>query len=201
MISISADIAAAERMLSDIARTQLPFATALALNDTAADVKAREERSLGEDLDGPTPFTKRGLFVRRASKRTLTASVGVKDLQAGYLKYQVKGGTRTPKGRAIPVPVSLRLNKYGNMPRGALGRLGAKKGTFATSPGKLATRHLAPGIYQRGRKGAVKMLVAFEPRAQYKPKWSFVSHAERTARAGFQGHFITRLRQALATLR
>ena len=34
--------------------------------------------------------------------------------QAEYLRYQIEGGTRTPKGTAIAVPTSnVKLNRYG----------------------------------------------------------------------------------------
>ena len=40
--------------------------------------------------------------------------VYLKDKQAEYLRYQIEGGTRTPKGTAIAVPTSnVKLNRYG----------------------------------------------------------------------------------------
>lgn len=202
MLSIKADVDAAERMLSDIGRKQLPFATAMALNDTAADVKEREERGIEQEFDRPTPFTKRALYVRRATKSRLAAQVGVKPVQAEYLRLQVTGGVRRPKRRALVVPAGARLNRYGNLPKGALGRLGKRANVFATSQGKRRAAHLPPGIYQRtgGRAGGrVKMLVAFEPRASYAARWQFHPVAMRRARAVFFDHFVGRMRQAMAT--
>lgn len=203
MLSIKADFDAAERLLSDLGRKQLPFATAMAINDTAESVKRAEELDIAQTFDRPTPFTKRGLYLRRASKTRLTAQIGAKGVQASYLGRQVTGGTRRPAGKALVVPVQARRNAYGNLPKGALARLGQKKNVFATKRGAAATKHLAPGIYQRtGRKGSdLRMLVAFEPSAKYQPRWKFHDLAMRRARAVFQDNFVRRLRQAIATAR
>ena len=69
MFTIEADFNAADRLLSDLGRKQLPFAAAMTLNDVAADVKEDEARGIEETFDRPTPYTKRGLYLRRASTR------------------------------------------------------------------------------------------------------------------------------------
>lgn len=206
VIRVDDNIAAFERQMSDFARSQLPFATALALNDTAAEVKDAEETEVEKALDRPTPFTRRGLFVSRASKRKLTAIVGFKDTQAAYLAFQVAGGHRAPKGRAILVPVGQRLNKYGNMPRSAVARMLKRPDVFVASQSDPRTKHLRPGIYQRnskkGRRGAApNLLVAFEDGAKYRPRLRFDHVAERRASAMFERKFMHRLEQALATAR
>lgn len=199
MLSIKADFDAAERLLSDLGRKQLPFATAMAINDTAESVKRAEELDIARVFDRPTPFTKRGLYLRRASKNKLTAQVGAKRVQAGYLGRQVTGGTRRPSGQALVVPVKARRNAYGNLPKGSVARLGRKKNVFATKRGASATRHLAPGIYQRmGRKGSeLRLLVAFEPSARYQARWKFHDLALRRARAVFRDNFVRRMREAM----
>lgn len=206
MFSIKADFDRADRILSDIGRKQLPFATALALNDTAQDVKLREERQIEKDFDSPTPFTKRGLYLRRASKARLAAQVGFKPVQAEYLRLQVTGGVRSPKRKALVVPAGIRLNKYGNMPRGTVARLAARKDVFVAGRGRGATSHLPPGLYQRpkgkaGRAKPMKMLVAFEPRATYTKRHDFQGTALRLARRQFSQHWARRLKQAIATAR
>lgn len=202
MFSIEADFDAAERLLSDLGRKQLPFAAAMTLNDTAVDVKEDEERSVEEAFDAPTPYTKRAMYLRRASKTRLAAQVGVKTVQAGYLKWQVTGGTRRPSGRAVVVPVKLRRNKYGNMARGAIKRAVAKPNTFMTKRGGRKSAHLAPGIYERprGKRGkSPKLLAAFEPSVKYKPRWDFQERARRKAAAVAQAHFSRRLKEAIRT--
>lgn len=198
MLDITSNRRAFERSLSDVAQKQLPFALSLAINDTLKDVKKNEEKRMRRVFDRPTPFTQRGLYLRRANKRTLSGEVGVKDIQAEYLKLQATGGTRRPKRRAIVVPVGQRLNKYGNMPKGALGRALAKPTTFVASRGKV--KHLPPGIYQRKKRG-VRMLAAFEDSASYEARWRMRVSARKTARARLPVYLSRRLRQAIATAR
>lgn len=203
MLSINDNIAEIERSLSDFARDQLPFAIALTLNDTAQDAKADEERALDRELDRPTPFTKRGIYVRRASKRRLESEVGVKRVQAEYLGLQAKGGVRRPKGKALVLPVGQRRNAYGNMPKGAVRRAAGRADTFATKPGRKKGKHLRAGIYQRVGRGKknLKLLVAFEDRATYKPKLPFDRVAKRTGELVIADHFARRFKEALATAR
>lgn len=201
MFTIKADFDAAERMLSDIGRKQLPFATAMAINDTAESVKRVEELGIGRAFDRPTRYTQRALYLRRASKTRLAAQVGVKRVQAGYLRLQVSGGVRRPMGAALVVPVKARRNAYGNLPKGALARLKAKPDIFVTTKRGRATSHLPPGVYQRkGRKGSgLKMLISFEPSASYAARWQFHDLAMRRARGVFRDHFVRRLRLAIET--
>lgn len=184
---------------------QLPFATALSLNDLAADVKQREERRIDTTIDRPTPFTRKALFTRRATKRRLLAQVGLKDRQRDYLRLQITGGTRRPKGRALVVPANARLNKYGNLPRGSVKRSVARQDTFVASRSKPRTKHLEPGIYKRARvtkksrRSKVSMLVAFERRAKYQSRLHFGRNTDKIARAQFPRHMQRNLRRALRT--
>lgn len=200
MIDVKADFRAAERVLSDLGRKQLPFAMAMAINETAMVVKEAEAEEIGAVFDRPTRFTQNGLFVARASKSRLTATVGVKRIQAGYLELQVTGGTRRPKGQALVVPVNARLNAYGNLPRRAVAGMKRKKGAFVAS--RSSGTRLPAGIYQRtGRKGrgGLKMLVAFEPRASYRARYRFGPVAEEAALSRFEDAFFEWLRKAIAT--
>ncbi|UWQ77618.1 hypothetical protein K3725_09810 [Leisingera sp. S132] len=204
VLNISANFDEAERLLSDLARKQLPYATSLALNETAQEVREAEEREIENVFDRPTRFTKRGLFLRRATKIRLTATVGVKRVQSEYLKMQVTGGVRRPRGQALVVPVGARLNKHGNLPKGGLSRLKKRKGVFTASRSGLKGKHLPAGIYQRsGRKGSskLKMLVAFEPRASYRKRYGYGPLALRVARNRFETAFVNGMRKALATAR
>lgn len=199
MIDVKADFRAAERVLSDLGRRQLPFAMAMAINETAMVVKEAEAEEIGAAFDRPTRFTQNGLFVARASKTRLTATVGVKRIQAGYLELQVTGGTRRPKGQALVVPVNARLNAYGNLPRRAVAGMKRKKGAFVAS--RSSGTRLPAGIYQRtGRKGrgGLKMLVAFEPRASYRARYRFGPVAEEAALARFETAFFEWLRKTIA---
>jgi hypothetical protein len=202
LLSVKHDIDAFESQLTDFARRQLPFAAALALNDTAAQVKTATERGLERDFDRPTAFTRRSLYLRRASKARLEAEVGAKSIQAGYLKYQVAGGVRRPRGRAIVVPVNQRRNAYGNMPKGAVRRALSSGRAFSGRAGKTA------GVFQRPSKaasrrghGRLKLLVAYESKVRYRPRLRFYDTANKSARGAFRPAFLRRLQEALRTAR
>jgi hypothetical protein len=198
MLSVTSDIEAFERSLSDFARRQLPFATALALNDTATDLKDDWNDVLRNSLESPTPFTMRGVYQRRASKNKRVAEVGIKDIQGGYLGVLQEGGVRRPKRKAIPIPVGQKTNKYGNMPKGAVKKLVARPDTFVGKVGGVA------GIYKRPKRrkksvGSPKLMVSFQPRAKYEKKISLPERSGPRARAKFPQAFALRFRQAIDT--
>lgn len=115
LFSISADFDAADRMLSDLGRRQLPFATAMALNDTVDDGLKAVEREIEHKFSNPTRWTKRAFYRRRATKTRLEATIRRKDAQRGrhYLEVQRKGGVRPQTG--LEKLVSSRLKYAGNI--------------------------------------------------------------------------------------
>jgi len=196
MLEMSVDTRAIERRLNSLAASQLPFAVALGINDVAGQIREAEQSSLARDLDRPAPFTKRGMFVARASKRKLTGVVGFKRIQAGYLEMQATGGKRRAKGKAVVVPVGARLNKYGNMPRGSLKRALAKPDVFSgTVKGvagvwqrpKRGTRRTKAGGARSGATGTVgkrkglKLLAIYKASVRYSPRLKFVPRAHTKA--------------------
>ncbi len=217
MVTLRADLFTFRRSMSGIARRQVPFAMAQALNDTAKDVEDDWKRELTHKLDSPTPFTKRGIYIRRATKRLTVAEIGFKDIQARYLKLQMTGGIRLPKRRALLVPAGIRLNKYGNMPRSSVARTSARPDTFVASSSSPKTRHLKPGIYKRPKRGAYRkggsgsknrgadrgptLLVSFKGKAKYRRRLQMRAAAERTVRRTYPRHFATRFRAAMLTAR
>lgn len=216
MIEMSVDTRAIERRLNSIASSQLPFATALGINDVAGQIRDAEQSGLERDLDRPAPFTRRGLAVSRASKRKLNAVVGFKRIQADYLALQATGGKRRAKRRAVVVPVNQRLNKYGNMPRGALKRALGKPDVFSgTVKGvagvwqrpKRGARRTKLGGAQSGRVGTVgarkglKLLAAFKSSVDYAPRLKFVPRAHRLAQREIAPAIARRLAYAVKTSR
>ncbi len=170
-ISIRQDLAALEQHLTRIEREQLPFAAAKALTSVAWSAAKHLKLNLPKWIDRPTPFTLRAFRVRRATKRRQVSSVYIAEIQDDYLRWQIEGGTRTPKGAAIPVPGrALKRNKYGNMPRRGGSRAlsaASRKNTFVGVAGRSQTA----GIWQRTggkRNPGLRLLVAFRPTASYR---------------------------------
>lgn len=194
-VNLRHNVREVERGLSDFARNQVPFATSVALNETAADVARNATKGLARRLDRPTRFTLRAFAILRSTKRRLAARVFAKDRQASYLATQEDGGERTPEGRALVVPVRIRLNQSGNIARGGIKRALARPDTFSGAPGGRAG-----GIYQRTRTG-LRLLVSYAAKAVYSPRLRFRSDAAKTAAARFPVQFERALRRAIETAR
>jgi hypothetical protein len=185
-----------KKSMNGLAKKQMPFAGAMALTRTAWDMKKKElDPGLDKHLDRPTPFTKKAIRVQKARKNHLVAYVRVAPLQARYLRYQVKGGTRRPHKKALLVPVGQRLNKYGNMPRSTVSKLMQNPKVFSGIP----HGRTQPGIYKRlGPKGRKKLhlMVAYEKRASYEKRFHFYQLAERQAKRSFNNNLLAAKREA-----
>lgn len=180
---------------------QLPFATAKALTETARyDVKPAVERRIDEAFDKPVEFTRKGVGFRWATKDNLVSTVLIKPIQARYLKIEEEGGTRLPVKRAIVMPVGQKLNAFGNLPKGTVQRLLARPDVFSGTVNGIG------GLWQRTydrttRKHGVKLLIAWEDKAEYKPRFGFYETARRAAEANFPRRWEVAFSQALASAR
>lgn len=194
-VSVRSTIRDLSRDIDRDLRSQLPFATAKALTDTAKDVQRELTAEIDRVFDRPTPFTKRAIGVVTAKKATLTARIFVKDIQAQYLGLEIEGGTRRPKGRALVMPgKQIPLNQYGNLPRNKVRQLLARKDVFSG-----AVRGV-PGLYQRTPRGA-KLLILWERQAQYRPRLRFYDVARKVIDARITDNFKRAFAQAIATKR
>jgi hypothetical protein len=196
-VSLKSEWKAFGEQLDDLSREQLPYATARALTETARAVQRTITAELPSIFDRPTPFTMRALAIKPARKSDLTAEVFVKDIQAAYLKLEETGGTRTPKRTALVLPADIRLNQYGNIPRAALQRLKGR-GKAAVFVGTVKG---VGGFWQRGPLHSLRLLAAFKPAAQYKPRFHYRDRVAAAARAAFPPSLERNLTLALATAR
>lgn len=198
MISITSNIREVMTW-AERASSQYRYAVAVALTQTARTVAKELPKQLAQDLDRPTPFTLRGFFSSGATKADLTATVGVKDLQAKYLQYQVYGGTRQPARKALKLPEDVRLDAYGNIPRRTLTELiaRAKAGKRATAKqgkrlgvsSKVDLMYGDPqdgrpaGVYKRvpvgGRERLVPVILFPRRAARYEKRFDFHAEAQR----------------------
>lgn len=221
MISIKIDTSRLERQLKALANDQVPYATAVALTRTAQDAAKELNAELPKHLDNPTPFTRQAFTILRATKRDLRAVVLAKAAQAKYLKYQVDGGSRAPNKKAQRLPSQIKLNAFGNIPRGEIVRLialakadkrltkakGRKLGVsskvnlFYGDPGN----GRPPGIYKRvvnGEQQTLVPLIVFpQQQVQYRPRFPMRSIVERVVAQKFAAHFRVALQEAIRTAR
>lgn len=172
----SRDLLAAADFYGRMAEKHVPFAAARALTWTVKEGKTAAEDEAKSAFATPTPFTQRGFAFIPAAKKRLQADVIAKDKQASYLGYQVIGGTRRPVRKVLVRPgPSLRTDRYGNIPRGAVGRLAKKPGHFIGKP----TGKAPAGIYKRPSKAKAKrgegpqLMIAFGKTFNYRPRMDF----------------------------
>lgn len=136
--NVLSNIAEWTQNLEDIYLRQVPYATAMALNDTVEEVKAFHQTVLLSTFDRPTRYTLNSLQLLKASgRRELRAAVLFKEHKRSrqhYLMPQVQGGSREHKpfekwlisrgimaSNEFAVPASsLKLNAYGNISQGTI---------------------------------------------------------------------------------
>ena len=216
-ISVKADVKQLTKSLTRIQRKQIPFATSKALNNVAFDVRKSLQDGLETHLDRPTPYTKRGVQVEKSTKNKLVAEVGFRSktfgngqgsvTQAEYMERQIKGGLRTPKGSAIPVPIvkNLKLNKYGSITRNKINNaLGNENKFFSGKPKGAKSKGTGEGIWERyggKRNPKIKMIISWNNHTDYQARYPFKNIAMRSVRNNFRKRFDNALQQALSTAR
>ncbi|MBU9539427.1 hypothetical protein KTE58_23870 [Burkholderia multivorans] len=136
------------RGLNDLVRKQLPFAVAQGINRTAQRVAEAEVKNLEDTLDNPSPFTRRSVGIKRARKNDPTAVVFMKDIAASYLQPYEVGGVHKLNSRALLNPKNIRLNQYGQLPRGTLAMLKGRPDIFIGAV-KTASGETINGVWQR----------------------------------------------------
>lgn len=218
-IDLRSNIKEVSKGLTRTQKKQIPFAVSQTLNDLARDLtKTKQTGVLGKATakkfdkktgKGATKFTQKNFFYDKSSKRSLTATVFWDDSRADYMKFQVYGGTRLPKKRALKVPTkhSKRyLDTFGNFKKGAIDEMMQDKSKFFSGSPKGAKKY-SEGIWERygrstkrgGQK--IRMVAAYEKDAQYKPLFPFekiVNSYVFSSKHGFQRKFLKNLADAIA---
>lgn len=200
-IDVSSDIDAAMASVGDFFRSQIPFATAGALNNSIFDVRA----DIIADT-WPKAFKVRNqalprrLFIvkEKATKRSLMAKMG-QDLDRDFVERQATGGTKRGKsgGRvAIPAEPEKMRTATGRI-RAALkpGRLNGTRGVFSIKSG---SRTL---VMRRIRKRTVKLLYAVVPQANIRKRFMFDEDATATALRVFPGYWRLGMNAAIHSSR
>ncbi len=213
-----------DRELGFLARlhTQFPFAVAASITDTLKDVQRELPGELERDLDNPTPFTKRGTYVKPARKDRLVGEVGFMPRQSAYLQWQVYGGLRAPRLKALRLPSVVERNEFGNLPAGLIRQLVAR-----AKAGRRATRGQArrfgvsseldlfygepgddrpAGIYKRvvvsdTEHRLIPIVVFPKVSARYAARFDFHRIAVRVVDRRFAANLARRWDQAIATAR
>jgi hypothetical protein len=218
-LSIDQDLKGFERFTKNY-RKQLPFASSVAINNTAFDVKTALGKGTLGAFDKPTNFTQKAFLVKKSKKTALVSHIFAKDKASKYLRYGVKGGVRLPKGFElyfgglkndgtippksffIPTPL-VKTDKHGNVTRITLKKItkgisgnprgGFFIGTPAHNQGK------PPGIYRRSRKQLFPYFIASTNKPNYQSIFNIEQIAGKVVQRRFDQHFDKAMSKAIAT--
>lgn len=218
---IKIDSKATIEMLKKVAK-QLPFAAATALNETARKAAADVNAAMPQTFAHTNAFTRQAVgALDLATKSDLSATVGIKPLQAQYLGLEIYGGERTPTSTALVLPG----HGPDPLPRGFVKRLAAqaaadqarrqavaagtrKRGKLTgsnTGVFRLSGHGIRPGdqggFFRRLPNHRITRLIAFEPSAEYQPKFDFEAQVRKSVDTNLTSNFQKRLAKALATAR
>ena len=204
--SVEDDLKRLSKQLTTVQKEQIPFAVSIAINNVTSDVANALTVQMSRYLDNPTPFTLKTYQSRfgtfkgiKATKRKLYADMVPGKVQAEYLKWQIEGGVRKPKQKAIIVPTKLApLNKYGNISPGNRKKIIAGKGQFFSAGQKEGK---TPGIYKRIGDGRIQPMALYVERAEYKAIFPVDKIVGGVVKNRFGLRFEQALKRALATAR
>jgi hypothetical protein len=211
MIKVTFDTRAVRRMLSDLQAKQIPFATAMALNDVTFKVQRAERLAIPQVFNNPRPFTQRSVLVTKATKASLTSTVFIRSEVASYLDPYEFGGLHVVPGKLLLDPIALRLDQYGQLTRTQVSKLNAA----ANDPNSgifLGTVHNIYGYWQRVGSGMItkrgnlrqlglRLLAKLEQPGSVKEHLNFTSRGEDLGVKELPDAFTAAMGRALATAR
>ena len=224
-LTIDQDLAKATAWTKTVEK-QLPFATSVAINSTAFDVRKAFNAGTRGAFSSPVKFTQSAFFVQKSKKRQLIAFVFAEDRRgkdrARYLRFGIQGGQRPQKGldvffeRGVPndgtipngaffIPTGLvKTNAAGNVTNATLKRItkglnSSPRGGFFIGTPRGGNR--SPGIYRRSRSVLQPYFIATTDKPDYRPRFDIQSIGNKVVQRRFGTHFNQALSKALSTAR
>ena len=228
-IEVKAETKKLTKYLKNAQKKQIPFATMLALNDTAFDARSYVQKSLPRRFDRPTPAMVRSVQVEKAKKKNLTATVGFiglgfkrskwEETPAEIMKRHILGGVRRAKGKQLRIPsepkgTGIKLNKYGNIAgkKAKIAKMignkdqffeGIPKGDFSSNDRGIWERTPANSKRVHNKKhiasGKIIQRIAYEPFTRYKATYPFDKIVRLAVNKNYKKRFDSALKKALAT--
>lgn len=214
--NMMADLNDLSRQLATI-KKQIPFATARAMTSVVQQIREAEKTAMQRKLENPTPFTVNSVRAAGATKSNLVARVFVMDTAAAYLDPFETGGVHHLNGNALLNPKSIRLNKYGNLPRNKLAQLKAKPNVFIGGvdgvnavwqrrkplkgkKGKKRQKRSPNGTRrERAKQRAPKLLIRFGDALPVQPVLGYMERANTMVKALLPGELQKALAEAMRT--
>jgi len=208
-INVSSNISTFTKAIDAFGRNQVPFATAMALNDAAFEVrKDTIERVWPKSVKVRNPAFMRAVMMpirgnNRATKRRLTATVQNHPTGArhkDYLQRLAVGGVKTPNGRSLAIPAQdLRTRARGgvtagNRPRPALDKPRTFRQTVDGHEMILRRR-------TKQRYPLQRLYLLEQSPVTIDNQFSFYEEGSRTARRSMARNFNKRFAQAKRSAR
>lgn len=213
MIHVAVDLAAFNQFFTDLSEKQVPYAASRALNDVALGIQNAEQASIAQHFLLRRPeWTLQGVKIPKFSNKNdtpLSVSV-VMDTAAGrgdiMTKFEV-GGTKTPRGANLAIPIMARPSRGQIIPKGmrpralglhAVGRsIRGNQRTFI-----LPLKNGQTGIFQRMSGGTIRLLYFLKPTAPLPASLHFYDTASRPLIDELWEHnFNERFAEAMRTAR
>jgi hypothetical protein len=208
-INVSSNISTFTKAIDAFGRNQIPFATSMALNDAAFEVrKDTIERVWPKSVKLRNPAFMKAVMMpirgdNRATKRKLTATV--QNFPSGarhrdYLQRLAVGGVKTPNGRSIAIPAEdMRLRARGgvtagNRPRALLDKPRVFRQTIDGQEMILRRRGKARYPLQR-------LYLLEQAPVNIDNQFRFYEEGSRTARRSMAQNFNKRFAQAKRSAR
>lgn len=213
-INVRTNAAEVSRSMRFLFRSQFPFATSLAINETAKDFQAEQRAGMEERFTIRRPFVLRGVRISKFStKRDLSAHVEIDPSRSFLFKFE-EGGLTRPRGTRFAIPDEVRRTKAGVVSRVLRPRAlsfrrwgsGPKAEVFRGERRTFMIRTrggrgvIAQRIGRRGRS-RVRLLFTFSPTARIEPTLEFEETARTVVQDRFAQNFGAAFDRAVRTAR
>lgn len=218
MIDIKVDSSGIDKARLFVAQinNQLPFATSVALNQTARDVQQALKQQTTQSFVNPVAYTRNAFRYTKSTKASLVAEV-FPDKSRRYFPTEIFGGTRRgkkyegfirglsngalPRGRMVPTKVA--INAAGNPKRSLFGQISTGLSTTSRGGFFIGTPRgdgRAPGVYRRSREKLIPyFLVVDEPK--YEARFPMERIGNQAAARVFPSHLSNAIDRAMKSAR
>lgn len=196
------------RFIESVHKKQVPFATSVALNKTAKDVRKKIiDKTFPEAFRlKKKSFPKQVIFIKFSNKRKLIATIGnVRGKAINFLNWHAEGGIKKPKTSTyIAIPSRQLVGRYHakkigkhRMPLAILNSTdsrGNKRGFVQNFKGKKA-------IFQRKtlKPYPISLFYFLKPIAKIRQTLDFYEDARKVAEKVYDKHFTEAFLKAIRT--